>query len=190
MPRTLRKTAEDFDVPPRAVARHLWTGGHSSQRVRSAANIVIVQPKGGQSELEFHLINLGAGHSVPSGSNRRAMYLTVDILNDKGATLNGYQWMFAPWYGDRPDDRAFLDQDKARPDASSAMQADALGPHEAPVRAGEDRVLRWSPELKAGVYSVRAKLVYDLNRYNEESFTEDRVEAGSAAISIIVSGAR
>ena len=189
MPRTLRKTAEDFDVPQRAVARHLWTGGHSSQRVRSAANLVIVQPKGGQPELEFHVINLGAGHSVPSGSNRRGAYLIIDVLDAKGSNVTGYEWMFAPWYGDRPDDKAHLEEDRIRPDGSSAMQADAQGPHEAPVRAGEDRILRWIPELKAGVYSVRARLTYDLNRYNERSFAEDQMEAGSAVLSIIVTGA-
>jgi hypothetical protein len=189
MPRTLRKTAEDFDVPVRAVSRHLWTGGHSAQRVRSAASVVVVQPKGGQAELEFHVINLGAGHSVPTGSNRRGVYLTVDILDAKGKFSSGRDWLFAPSYGDRPDDRAFLAEDKNRPDAASATQADAQGPHEAPVRAGEERVLRWTPELKSGIYSVRAKLTFDLNRYNERSFAEDQVETNSAALSIIITGA-
>jgi len=57
------------------------------------------------------------------------------------------------------------------------------------MRAGEDRILRWMPELKAGLYSVRAKPTHDLNRYNERSFAEDQVEASSAVLSIIVTGA-
>src|SRR6266511_5004281 len=36
MPRTMRKIAEDYENPARAVARHLWTGGHSTQRLRTA----------------------------------------------------------------------------------------------------------------------------------------------------------
>jgi hypothetical protein len=186
MPRTVRKTAEDFDGPERAVARHLWTGGHSKQRVSSAASLVIVQPKGGQADLEFHVINIGAGHSVPSGSNRRGAYLVADVMDEQGKVLASREWLFAPWYGDRPDDRAFLEEDKSRPDAASAIQADAQGPHEAPVRAGEDRILSWVPDLKAGAYTVQAKLVYDLNRYNERPFTEDLTEANSAALSIKV----
>ena len=30
MPRTLRKTTEDADMPVRAVARHLWTGARTT----------------------------------------------------------------------------------------------------------------------------------------------------------------
>jgi hypothetical protein len=43
--------------------------------------------------------------------------------------------------------------------------------------------------LRSGVYSVRARLTFDLNRYNERSFAEDQVETNSAALSIIVTGA-
>jgi hypothetical protein len=186
MPRTLRKIAEDFDVPARAVSRHLWTGGHSSQRICSATSLVIVQPKEEQTDLEFHLINIGAGHSVPSGTNRRGLYLIAEVQNTKGKVLAQQRWLFAPWYADRPDDRAFLEKDKTLPDALSAIQADEQGPHEAPVRAGEERVLSWIPALKAGSYVVHAKLVYDLNRYNESSFLEDQTETNSATISIRV----
>jgi len=108
MPRTLRKTAEDFDVPVRPVARHLWTGGHSPQRVRSALSLVAVQPKEGKSDVEIHVINVGAGHSVPSGSNRRGIYLTADVVDQKGKTVASREWLFAPWFADRPDDKAFL----------------------------------------------------------------------------------
>ena len=43
MPRTVRSLAEDYDVPDRGTAK-----------------------------IEFQVINIGAGHSVPTGSNRRA----------------------------------------------------------------------------------------------------------------------
>ncbi|MBF0498150.1 MAG: hypothetical protein HQK58_16495 [Deltaproteobacteria bacterium] len=184
MPRTLRKTAEDFDVPVRAVSRHLWTGGHSPQRVRSALNMVIVQPNENRADLEFHVMNLGAGHSVPSGSNRRGLYLIADVQDNKGKVLVTKEWMFAPWYGDRPDDRSFLEEDKKRPDALSAIQADAQGPHELTIRAGEGRILNWTPKLAPGEYTVKARLVYDLNRYNERSFTDDQTESNNAVLSV------
>jgi hypothetical protein len=186
MPRTLRKIAEDFDVPVRAVARHLWTGGHSSQRVRTATSLVLVQPKEGQADVELHVINIAAGHSVPSGTNRRGLYLIAEAQDKKGKILARQQWLFAPWYGNRPDDRAFLEADKSLPDALSALQADEQGPHEAPVRAGEDRVLHWMPQLKAGAYAVHARLVYDLNRYNDPSFAGDRTEANRASMALVV----
>jgi len=47
--------------------------------------------------------------------------------------------MFAPWYGLRPDDSKFLEEDKKRPDAKAALQADAQGPHEEIIRPGEPR---------------------------------------------------
>ncbi len=184
MLRTLRKTAEDFDVPIRAVARHLWTGGHSVQRLSTALNLVIVQVKEGRPDMEFHVINVGAGHSVPTGSNRRGIYLTVNIKDKAGQAVESREWMFAPWYGDRPDDRAFLEEDKKRSDAFQAMQADAQGPHEASVRAGEERVLTWAPKLKAGNYTIQAILIYDLNRYNERSFTGDQTEIYRTSLSV------
>ncbi|MBI2470473.1 MAG: hypothetical protein HYV59_04430 [Planctomycetes bacterium] len=186
MPRTLRKSAEDFDVPVRAVARHLWTGGHSSQRLRTALGLVAIQPKEGKPELEFHIINIGAGHSVPTGSNRRAVYLKADIVDSRGNSIVNREWMFAPWYGDRPDEKAFLEEDKKRPDAESAIQADAQGPHEATIRAGEERILSWAPELKTDNYTVRASLVYDLNRYNERTFTDDQTVLSSTSLSVKV----
>lgn len=184
MPRTLRKIAEDFDVPVRAVARHLWTGGHSPQRIESALSLVAVQPKKDQADFELHVINIGAGHSVPTGSNRRGIYLIAEVKDGNGKTIANREWMFAPWYGDRPDDKAFLEEDKKRPDAASAVQADSQGPHETTIRAGEDRTLKWAPELKKGTYTVEAKLVYDLNRYNERTFLEDQTEIGHASLSV------
>jgi hypothetical protein len=182
--RTLRKTAEDFDVPVRPVARHLWTGGHSTQRLRPALNLVIVQTDEGQPKLNFHVINIGAGHSVPTGSNRRAVYLRAEVLDGNGKVAASREWMFAPWYGDRPDDRAFLEEDKTRPDAVAASQADAQGPHEAPIRAGEERIVSWVPKLTPGAYTVRASLIYDLNRYNDRSFVDDQTEIYRSSLSI------
>ena len=173
MPRTTRKSAEDFDVPLRPVARHLWTGGHSPQRLGNALSLTLVQPEVNGSKAEFHVINIGAGHSVPTGSNRRGLYLRVEAVAADGNVLANRAWLFAPFYGVRPDDRAFLEEDKKRPDAKAAMQADAQGPHELSIRAGEERVLDWTPELKPGTYTVRATLVYDLNRYNDPAFLDD-----------------
>lgn len=186
MPRTMRKVAEDYDNPERAVARHLWTGGRSQQRLASALSMAISQPGEGISNLEFHLINIGAGHSVPTGSNRRAIYLNVEVLDKKGKKVAAKEWMFAPWYGPRPDDKKFLEEDKKRPDAIAAMQADAQGPHESIIRAGEERILPWAPELKPGEYTVKARLIYDLNRYNDMSFKEDQTEINSTILSIKV----
>ncbi|KAB0670471.1 hypothetical protein F6V30_10015 [Oryzomonas sagensis] len=186
MPRTVRKVAEDFDNPARAVARHLWTGGRSQQRLASALSLAISQQDKGRSDLSFHVINVGAGHSVPTGSNRRAIYLNVEIMDKDGKNVARNEWMFAPWYGARPDDKKFLEEDKKRPDAKAAMQADAQGPHEEIIRAGEERILPWTPKLPAGEYTVRARLVYDLNRYNDESFTDDQTEINSAILAFRV----
>lgn len=190
MLRTNRKVAEDFDVPVRAVARHLWTGGHSPQRIASALNVTVVQGEEGKPDVEFHVVNINAGHSVPTGSNRRAVYLIADAIDSKGKTISSKEWMFAPWYGPRPDDKAFLEEDKKRPDAIAASQADAQGPHEATIRAGEERVLSWSPELKKGSYTVRARLIYSLNRYAERAFTENRTEIYNTSLPIKVTGVK
>jgi nitrate/TMAO reductase-like tetraheme cytochrome c subunit len=176
MPRTLRKVAEDVDVPVRAVARHLWTGGHSGQRLGSALSMVLLQPQKDQAKLELHVVNVGAGHSVPTGSNRRGIWLEVRALDKKGKAVARREWLFAPWYGPRPDDRGFLKEDEKRPDHVAATQADEQGPHEAPIRAGEERVLTWAPELKGGSYTIEAVMTYDLNRYNDRSFKGDQRE--------------
>ena len=81
----------------------------------------------------------------------------------------GCRRWFAPWYGDRPDNRAYLEEDKKRPDAVATMQADAQGPHEAPIRAGEERDLSWAPVLRPGAYTIRARLIYDLGTTTERS---------------------
>lgn len=186
MPRTVRKVSEGSDAPERAVARHLWTGGRSLQRIQSALSLAAVQTDEGKGGLSLHVINIGAGHSVPTGSNRRAVYLVAEILDAKGKKVADTDWMFAPWYGPRPDDRKFLEEDKKRPDAVAALQADAQGPHEAPIKAGEERVLPWSPKLKAGNYTLKARLIYDLNRYNDRAFKDDQTEFNSTTLAFTV----
>ncbi|QXE92270.1 hypothetical protein KP001_07040 [Geomonas subterranea] len=184
MPRTTRKVAEDFDNPERPVSRHLWTGGRSQQRLASALSMAISQPEEGKAGLTFHLINIGAGHSVPTGSNRRAIYLNVEVTDKKGKKVATKEWMIAPSYGNRPDDKKFLEEDKKRPDAVAASQADAQGPHESNIRAGEERILPWAPGLKPGEYTVKARLIYDLNRYNVRSFSGDQTEINSTTLAV------
>jgi hypothetical protein len=124
------------------------------------------------AQLSLHVINVAAGHSLPSGSVRRAIYLTAEIL--AGSTVvASTEWMFAPWYGNRPDDRSFLQADQSLPDAIAATQADAQGPHEAPVRAG-------------GSYTLRATLTYDLNRFNDRAFKDDQTQIYQTSIGIDV----
>ena len=184
MPQAVRSLAEDF--PVRVVARHLWTGGHSFARVASALNLTIKQTKEGQPEFALHVTNIGAGHSVPTGNNRRAVYLTAELLNAKGKVVASKDWMFAPWVLGRPDDKKYVEEDLKGEDPIATSQADAQGPHETTIRAGEDRVLAWSPPVPIGQYTVRAKLTYDLNRYNDRAFKADQYEIGKASVSIKV----
>jgi hypothetical protein len=85
-----------------------------------------------------------------------------------------------------PDDKAFLEEDKKCPDAIAAMQADAQDPHESIIQAGEKRLLPWTPELKNGGYTIKARLIYDLNRYNDRSFTGDQTEINITFLAIKV----
>jgi hypothetical protein len=66
------------------------------------------------------------------------------------------------------------------------MQADAQGPHESVIRAGEERILEWEPKLAAGSYTVRATLIYDLNRYNDPAFDGDRTVIFNSSVTINV----
>jgi hypothetical protein len=186
MPKTVRKLAEAFDVPERVVARHTLTGSHSFARVASALNLTIEQTKDGRAELALHVVNTGAGHSVPTGSNRRAIYLTAELVNAKGKIVASKDWMFAPWMLGRPDDKKYVEEDLKGEDPIATSQADAQGPHETIIRAGEDRVLDWSPPAPAGQYTVRATLTYDLNRYNDRAFKADQYEIGKASLPINV----
>ena len=182
MPKTVRKLAESFPVPERSVARHTWTGGHSLARVASALNLAIEQTKTDQPELALHVTNTGAGHSVPTGNNRRAIYLTAEILNVKGKVVASKDWMFAPWILGRSDDKKYVEEDLKGEDPIATSQADAQGPHETIIRAGEDRVLYWRPPVPASHYTVRATLTYDLNRYNDRAFKADQYEIGKASL--------
>ena len=131
------------------------------------------------------IINVTYVTFIPIHCNQwHGVYLIAEVKDGKGKTVASREWLFAPWYGDRPDDKAFLEEDKKRPDAVSAIQADAQGPHETIIRAGEDRVLNWMPALKKGAYTVQAKLIYDLNRYNERTFLADQTEINHASLSI------
>ena len=186
MPRTLRKLAETGDGLVRPVARHNWTGGHSTQRISSALSMVVVAEEKNEASLKFHVINVGAAHSVPTGTNRRAIFLNAEVIDAKGRAVATHGWMFAPWYGDRPDDKAFLEEDKKRSDAIQVMQADAQGPHETIIRAGEERILEWEPKLAKGSYMVRASLIYDLNRYNDSGFEGDRAKMLGSSLPITV----
>jgi len=103
MTRTLRKLAEAGDGSARPVARHSWTGGHSTQRISSALSMVMVADEQNAANLKFYVINIGAAHSVPTGSSRRAVFLSAEIVDAGGRTLATHEWMFAPWFGDRPN---------------------------------------------------------------------------------------
>ena len=186
MPRTNRQLSEDYNVPDRVVSRHLWTGGRSPQRLQSALSQAVVQTVPGAAKFEVHLINIGAGHSVPTGSNRRGVYLYAEVQDARGKVAASKEWLFAPSYGDRPDDKAFLAEDLKRPDAIAVTQADAQGPHESTIRAGEERILTWSPPLKPGKYTVTTRLVYDINRYNDRSITADQTALGSTQTVVTV----
>jgi len=186
MPKTIRKLAENFDVPERLAARHAITGGHSFQRTRGALTLTIVQAQEGKPSLAMHVTNVGAGHSVPTGSNRRAIYLTAEIIDANMRVVANKEWMFAPWFGNRPDDKAFVEQDRKGPQPLAITQADLQGPHEAIIRAGEERVLRWIADLPEGRYTVRGRLIYDLNRYNDRAFQGDQHEIAQRTLAIAV----
>ena len=171
-----RKTPEDAEVPVHAAARHLWTGVHSGQRLGSALSLVMLQPEKDRGHVELHVINIGAGHSVPTGSNRRAIYLQTRVLDAKGKSVAEREWMFAPRYGPCPDDTSFLPEYEKRPDKIAAKQADEQGPHEAPIRAGEERVLTRASTLRDGAYTIEASLIYDLNRYHDQAFKDGQRE--------------
>jgi hypothetical protein len=190
MPKTTRKLAENFAVPERVAARHLWTGGHSLQRTGSALTLAIVQSQAGKPKLEFHVTNVGAGHSVPTGSNRRAIYLVAEMVDPSERVVAAQDWMFAPWYAGRPDDKAFLEADKKAEHPFAARQADEQGPHETVIRAGEQRVLDWTPDVPEGRYTVRARLIYDLNRYNDRAFQDDQHEMAQRTMVITVASRR
>lgn len=186
MPKTVRKLAEDFDVPARPVARHTWTGGHSFQRVSSALNLAVAQAQAGEPQVTFRVANVGAGHSVPTGSNRRAIYLTAEVLNAKGKVVATKEWMFAPWMLGRADDPKYIEEDLKGHDPLATSQADMQGPHETIIRAGETRVLDWAPPVAKGQYTVRTTLTYDLNRYNDRAFKDDQYQLSQITIPLKV----
>ncbi len=186
MQRTLRKVAEDYDGAPRPVARHTFTGANSRQRHLDSLSLTIIQPVDGKRELVFQVSNIGAGHSVPTGPSGRAVFLQVDALDKEGISRARKEWMFAPSCSDRPDDKAFLEEDKKLPDGAAQARADAQGPHESSIRAGEDRRLAWEPDLASGEYMVKSKLVYTLDRYNDKPTSCSQPEIGATALAITI----
>ncbi|MBJ6799784.1 hypothetical protein [Geomonas propionica] len=186
MPRTLRKVAEDSSGAPVAVGRHLWTGGHSTQRLGGSLSLSIIQREKEKANLSFSVTNIGAGHSVPTGPNARGVYLSVDVLDRQGVSRARKDWLFAPNFSARPDDKAFLEQDKKLSgyEGYAQTRADAQGVHEAPVRAGEARLLNWDPALAPGLYTVKAKLRYTTDRF-KAPVADDEKEMGSAALLIM-----
>lgn len=46
----------------------------------------------------------------------------------------------------------------------------------------------WTPELKPGGYTIKARLIYDLNRYNDRALKDDQTEINGALLSIEVKG--
>jgi len=186
MPRTIRKVAEGFDSKPRAVARHLWTGANSRQRHLGSLTLSIIQPVAGKSDLAFNVTNIGAGHSVPTTAEPRAVFLLAEIADKKGFNKARKVWMFALNHSDRPDDKAFLEEDKKLPvgEAAAQARADAQGPHEAAIRAGEERVLPWEPALEPGEYIVTAKLYYTIDRFNNNPVNDSNAEIGRATLII------
>lgn len=110
----------------------------------------------------------------------------VEAYNSRGKTVADNSWMFAPWYGARPDNKAFIEEDRKLPDAGAAMQADAQGPHEDIIRAGEERILTWAPALKPGEYKIKARLVYDLNRYNNRDAADDQTLLKTTTLDVSV----
>jgi hypothetical protein len=169
MPRTIRKTAEGYDAPERTVARHLWTGGHSLTQVADAISLIVVQAEKGKPQFELHVANLRAGHSLPTGSAKRALRLQVKALNASGKVVAEQEWLFAPSFSARPDDKAFLEADMDLPEATAkgTMQADSQGPHESPLMAGESRVLKWNPKLDKGNYTVKTTILFDTDRFDQ-----------------------
>ncbi|MBT1070480.1 cytochrome c3 family protein [Pelotalea chapellei] len=184
MPHTMRRLTEDTTLPERVSSRHLWTGGRSLQRLLNALSQVIVQPVKEKGAFDFHVINIGAGHSVPTGSHRRAVYLQVQAISSEGKTAATQEWTFAPWSGNGPNDSTWLDEFRKMP--GSSVPAEALAPHETIIRAGEERVLHWSPTLAAGRYTITSRLVYDLNRYNDRSYKGDQTRISETSLEVSV----
>ena len=47
-------------------------------------------------------------------------------------------------------------------------------------------ILSWTPDLSPGEYTVNAKIIYDLNRYNERSFAGDQKEIYNTSLPLKV----
>jgi hypothetical protein len=176
MPRTLRKTAEAYPVPERPGGRHLWPGGHSAKRVASSVSLTAIQPIPGSPLFVLRVANIGAAHSVPTGTSRRALRLRVQVYEKTGRSAADRQWFFAPWPADRGDDRTLPDRDASQRSPTEASGPGDRASHWPPLRAGEERVLTWNPPLRKGAYVLRASLAYDLDRFDSGDRIEDTLE--------------
>lgn len=188
MTKTLRKLTEEAVAPMRVGARHSAIGGKAALRLHNALTQVVVQPTTGAT-FEIHLTNVGAGHSIPTGAARKAVIVTAEAKNEEGKVVATQKWLFAPWYASRPDDKKHLEADKKLPHAKMAMMADAQGPHEAPVRAGEERILLWKPELRPGKYTITSKIISDSNRFGDRNDIARLVEVDVKTMSVTVTPA-
>lgn len=182
MPRALRKITDEAGTPMRVAGRHTMIGGEASLRLHDALTQVIVQPSPAASAFEIHVTNVGAGHSVPTGAVRKAIIVNVEAKNEEGKIVASERWLFAPWYASRPDDKKHLESDKKLPNSKMAIMADSQGPHEAPIRAGEERVLTWKPELKPGTYTITSRIVSDANRFTAKKDLSTLSEIGTVSI--------
>src|SRR5262249_13324206 len=77
MSRTVRVLAEGYNVPPRVMGRHLWAGDHSTTTIGKGLRLAVLADPPGRpaGSLQFHVVNVAAGHSVPTGSNPPPIYL-------------------------------------------------------------------------------------------------------------------
>lgn len=92
-----------------------------------------------------------------------------DRGHGQGKVVGAKEWQFAPNFSARPDDKIYLEEDKKLTgyEAIAQTRADAHGAHEPPIRAGEERLLDWVPDLMPGQYTVNAKLRYTTYRFSD-----------------------
>jgi hypothetical protein len=61
---------------------------------------------------------------------------------------------------------------------------DVQGPHESPIRAGEERIVSWEPAVTPGEYTVKARLLYSLDRFQEKPVKEGESEITTATLDL------
>jgi hypothetical protein len=124
---------------------------------------------------------------VPTGSNRRGMYLIAEVVDSTGRVLITKDWFFAPWYSSRPGTKLSWNRTKKLSILLRQGRRTSRDRMETIIRAGEQRVVAWTPEVRAaGRYTVRARLVYDLNRYNDRAFQDDQFEMAQETLEFTI----